>query len=653
MTGDDPEPTIYNPGSILPAGAAPSPDPLTSAPEFPVEPAPQLRGGGQSIKVGDVLNHLYEVRRQIARGGMGEVFEGANVNYSDERVAIKVILPHLAADPAVQAMFYKEARTLTRLTHPALVQYRTMAQEPQLGVFYIVTEFVDGPNLSDRLKDLNADVRQIASLTRRLAEGLAVAHSMGAIHRDISPDNILLEGGSVERAKIIDFGIAKDLDPTAATIVGDGFAGKLSYVAPEQLGEFDREIGPWTDVYSLGLTILAVARGRDVDMGGTIVDAVDKRRAGPDLSPMPDGLRPLIARMVAANPRNRMRSMDEVIQWLNDWAQAKGPTPASAPIRVSARERVGAALTAVRTALGKLRIPPLLTEPRGMAIAGGGALGLLLLVALVFSFTGGGDTGPEPAAAGGKENPPRAKVADPLAVTRSVLANGLAGVACSWLEVESVEGGGGSPVSVSLKGVSGQSTQAISQIEQMLKAAGVAGVSVNYADIAPVPASFCGPLEAFSQARGPGGHLSTPQMKFEMAPLDPSFGTSAGKLAAQAVVDLDLNGMAGEVSMVGVGEGGEMGFILSGRSKLTPPAWESQGQQKYRTLFGTTNSGWSGILLLTGKGPFDAALFNHAGGSLGPDWPQKFSATARERGWKTEMVWYKVVNDRPDAAPSK
>ena len=177
MTGDDPEPTIYNPGSILPAGAAPSPDPLTSAPEFPVEPAPQLRGGGQSIKVGDVLNHLYEVRRQIARGGMGEVFEGANVNYSDERVAIKVILPHLAADPAVQAMFYKEARTLTRLTHPALVQYRTMAQEPQLGVFYIVTEFVDGPNLSDRLKDLNADVRQIASLTRRLAEGLAVAHS--------------------------------------------------------------------------------------------------------------------------------------------------------------------------------------------------------------------------------------------------------------------------------------------------------------------------------------------------------------------------------------------------------------------------------------------------------------------------------------------
>lgn len=145
--------------------------------------------------MGDVLNHLYEVRRPIARGGMGEVFEGSNVNYSEERVAIKVILPHLAADPAVQGMFFKEARTLTRLSHPALVQYRTMAQEPQLGVFYIVTEFVDGPNLSDRLGDLNADPAQIASLMRRLAEGLAVAHSMGAIHRDISPTTSCSKAG--------------------------------------------------------------------------------------------------------------------------------------------------------------------------------------------------------------------------------------------------------------------------------------------------------------------------------------------------------------------------------------------------------------------------------------------------------------------------
>ena len=100
----------------------------------------------------------------------------------------------------------------------------------------------------------------------------------------MSPDNVILENDDIHEAKIIDFGIAKDLDASSATIVGDGFAGKLNYVAPEQLGDFGREIGPWTDVYSLGLVILAVAQGKNVDMSGSLVDAIDKRRKGPDLS---------------------------------------------------------------------------------------------------------------------------------------------------------------------------------------------------------------------------------------------------------------------------------------------------------------------------------------------------------------------------------
>ena len=221
-------------------------------------------GSPRQVQVGDVLNHLYGVRRFIDRGGMGEVFEGVNINSEDERVAIKVILPHLASDPNVLAMFRKEARTLTRLSHPALVQYRTLAQEPQLGVYYIVTEYIDGVNLSKVLGQLKPSPGEVAQLIRRLAGGLAVAHALGAIHRDMSPDNIMLEGGRLDGARIIDFGIAKDLDAGNQTIIGDGFAGKLNYVAPEQLGDFGREVGAWTDVYSLGLTILAVLNGGDV-----------------------------------------------------------------------------------------------------------------------------------------------------------------------------------------------------------------------------------------------------------------------------------------------------------------------------------------------------------------------------------------------------
>src|SRR6201999_1303784 len=95
------------------------------------------RDSAKGIRVGDVLNHIFEVKRFIARGGMGEVFEGQNIN-SDERVAIKVVLPALASNEHVIAMFQREARTLTRLQHRALVQYRVLAKEPRLGVLYIV-----------------------------------------------------------------------------------------------------------------------------------------------------------------------------------------------------------------------------------------------------------------------------------------------------------------------------------------------------------------------------------------------------------------------------------------------------------------------------------------------------------------------------------
>lgn len=654
MSGDDPEKTIYIPATGFGAGNPPGDGSLPGAsiPPAPPVAAPLPAGGAQAIKVGDVLNHLYQVHRQIARGGMGEVFEGANVNYAEERVAIKVILPHLAADPAVQGMFFKEARTLTRLNHPALVQYRTMAQEPQLGVFYIVTEFVDGPNLSDKLKDLNADAKQIASLAKRLAEGLSVAHSMGAIHRDISPDNILLEGGSVDRAKIIDFGIAKDLDPTAATIVGDGFAGKLNYVAPEQLGEHGRNIGPWTDIYSLGLTILAVARGRDVDMGGTIVDAVDKRRAGPDLSPVPDGLRPLIARMVAANPDNRIQSMDEVVRWLDDWSRGKAPAATGSASLQTAGKKVADQISGLKTALAKQKLPPFLKEPRGMAIAGGGAVALLLLVAVILSMSGGSsdDTQDTATAETAVRPPATAAPADPLAATRTVLTQGLPKVPCSWLDIEAIDGGAGAPVVASLKGVSGQSTQAIATIEQMLRAAGLGSVSVKYDDIAPVPANFCGPVEAFTQIRGGGAFsVTTPQLKFEMSPLDATFASNEGLLAAMAVIDIDLKGSTQMPAVVGIDETGAMQLLEDSLIKVTKPIREDLGNGRYRLNLPTTNSGWSGIVLINGNGPFQKKIFDRAPGTIDSSWTQQFTTAARQGGWKAEMVWYKAVNDQPDA----
>jgi serine/threonine protein kinase len=295
-------------------------------------------GPARPIEVGDVLNHMFEVKRFIKAGGMGQVFEGSNA-VTGERVAIKALLPALAADPKVTQMFQREAMTLTRLSHEALVQYRAMAKEPALGVLYIVTEYVDGVDLGEALDQVDCDSGELERLLARLAAGLAAAHRLGAIHRDISPDNIMLPGGDLRQAKIIDFGIAKDLGGALPTLVGEGFAGKLSFVAPEQLGDHDGKVGSWTDVYSLALVILSVARGEKVDMAGSFADAIRKRREVPDLSAAPASLRPLLADMLRPDPADRVQTMDEVIARL---AEARD---GAEPVQPAKRKRTAAGAT--------------------------------------------------------------------------------------------------------------------------------------------------------------------------------------------------------------------------------------------------------------------------------------------------------------------
>jgi serine/threonine-protein kinase len=635
--------TVFSPATGF-AAVPPPPPPAPSggfgsAPGsgqgFAPPPAP-ASNEPRRIQVGDVLNHIFEVRRFIGRGGMGEVFEGINVN-SEERVAIKGILPHLAADEAVIAMFRKEAKTLTRLSHPALVQYRVLAQEPQIGVFYIVTEFIEGQNLNDILREINATPADLAMLTKRLAEGLAAAHSLGAIHRDISPDNVMLEAGKLDLAKVIDFGIAKDLDASSATIVGDGFAGKLNYVAPEQLGDFDRAVGPWTDVYSLGLTMLAVARGKDVDMGGTLVDAVDKRRAGPDLSPIPEGLRPVFEKMLKANPAERVRSMGEVIQLLADpslasapGASAGGAAKTSKPAKAKAEPGAG---------LGGLAA--------NKAVLIGGGLGAVVLAGVLYAVFSGGSE--ESDTAEGPATEVAAAVGDPAATARQAIAAGLPSVPCTWLDLIDAQANGTS-VTLSFRGVAGKPAEAQGQIGKLLTAKGLQAGSIDFSDVSPINPGDCGPLEAFRQIRAPAASkLSVAQRQFEMVKLGTEFGPDAGKIAAPAVIQVNTNADTKDLSLVGMDDSGSMTKLIGARTELSPANGIEQPQPGvYRFQLNTDHKGWSGILLLSGQGPFDDALLNGTTASRGADWANRFLTQARQKGWQAEMVWYRTV----DAAPN-
>lgn len=263
---------------------------------------------------GTQLNGIYEIDERIASGGMGEVYRGHNIQ-TEQPVAIKIVLPEFARDKTILALFRKEATILSHLSHDAIVRYHVFTIDPTIARPYLAMEFVSGESLADHLKRGPLDPDSARRLIQRVAAGLAAAHEAGVVHRDLSPDNIILPDANFNKAKIIDFGIAKAATGEA-TLIGGKFAGKYNFVSPEQLGDFGGEITAQSDIYSLGLVFAAALRGEALDMGGSQVEVIEKRRRMPDLSELDPTLRPVIEAMLQANPADRPPDMHAIVGWL-------------------------------------------------------------------------------------------------------------------------------------------------------------------------------------------------------------------------------------------------------------------------------------------------------------------------------------------------
>ena len=463
-------------------------------------------------------------------------------------------------------------------------------------------------NLADVLGKEQPSAADLALLLRRLASGLRVAHQLGAIHRDISPDNVLLEAGELGRAKVIDFGIAKDLDPGSKTIVGDGFAGKLNYVAPEQLGDFGRDVGPWTDVYSLALVILAVALGKNVQMGGSLVDAVDKRRAGPDLSAVPEEIRPVLAKMLVPNPAERLRSMDEVLAELEP------------------------KIALVATDQPRSKTPLIV----------GGAVGAVALAAAAFFAFGRGP----------------AVSSDPIEGTRQTVNAALPSVGCTWLDVVKVEKVGDT-IAVALTGVAGNPKQAQDDIGRALASQKITNAQLNFDAVAPITQSGCAALDAYRQIRGTDAQrlrTTKPIWAMTVQPNDPKLTGYPGERAANVPLRIDIGDPNRDIAIIGIEPSGVIdpeflgpgsGVLgrpqLQGIARTNPEIVTDKGNNSFQMRLDVNHAGWSGILMLSGKGPFDKALIAPGLGARGPDWLNKFVTAAGEHGWQSDMVWFKTV----------
>jgi serine/threonine-protein kinase len=292
-----------------------------------------------TISPGTLLINTYRVQRLLASGGMGEVYLAQHVGLGTWH-AIKVIRPELFSNQQVLDLFRREATVLRGVRHDAIVSYDGSFRDEK-GRDYLVMEYVEGPSLHDRLAQGPLSLGDVFVLRDRLTTGLVEAHRKGAVHRDISPDNVILPEGRLEHAKLIDFGLCKLTDPTQETIVGSDFAGKYRFASPEQLGLAGGQVDARSDIYSLGLVLAAAVLGRPLDMGNSLEAVIRARKAVPPLTEVPEALRGQFAAMLQPNPADRPQTLAELIR---RWPAPKPASDTRAPGRsgAAARAAVGA-----------------------------------------------------------------------------------------------------------------------------------------------------------------------------------------------------------------------------------------------------------------------------------------------------------------------
>ncbi len=361
-------------------------------------------------RVQRLLGPGYALGERIGAGGFAEVFKVQDLRLK-RTIAVKVLRPDLGLTPGMLERFRREAEVIAALRHPNIVPIYDVGEGT--GVAFIVMPFIEGESLRARMEREGAmPPEETRRILREAASGLAAAHEAGVIHRDVKPENIMLEGRE-SRVLLMDFGIAKavggELDTpvtdegVAPTLTSTGIiVGTPQYMSPEQACG-DKTIDPRTDQYSLAVVGYRMLSGQlpfDGDSTRAVLYKQLVAEATPLLDKAPDappGLAGAIAKAMSKEPRDRFADM------LAFGAAIAAPEVATAGARAKARpsgppigERVGAVASSVRKGINVIPSPAL-AWPRIKALPGSGrtqslvALALLVLgaVGLKVALSGG------------------------------------------------------------------------------------------------------------------------------------------------------------------------------------------------------------------------------------------------------------------------
>ncbi len=287
----------------------------------------------------DYLDGKYELLDKLHEGGMGTVYKVRH-RLLDEIRVIKVMRPQHETNEGLRARFLREAQMAVKLRHPHIAQMYDFAFD-DAGRGFIVMEYVEGISLQEMLERAGApSLRLSLDLARQTLTGLGFLHRKGIVHRDISPDNIMVAWDEFGQpmVKLIDLGIAKVITSTTALTVSGTFLGKLLYASPEQFGSSPDKVDQRSDIYSFGVVLYELFTGNRPFPGTSPQELIAGHLVRPPLEfaigdpdgRVPDDLREIVFKAIAKKPEDRYASAEALDEALGRGA---GPVP-SRPGRV-------------------------------------------------------------------------------------------------------------------------------------------------------------------------------------------------------------------------------------------------------------------------------------------------------------------------------
>ncbi len=309
--------------------------------------------------VGQVFSNRYRIERELARGGMAEVYLARDESLN-RLVALKALFPEFAREPSFVERFRREAQAAANLNHPNIVGIYDWGQES--GTYFIVMEYVEGRSLRELMRSEGPiDAGQAADITAEIASALAFAHRSGVVHRDVKPGNVLITPQG--HVKVTDFGIARAGASDGLTQTGS-VMGTATYFSPEQAQGL--AVDGRSDVYSLGVVLYELACGGVPFVADSPVSVAYKHVREEPIPPsqrntdVPTGLEQIIMSALAKDPAQRYQSADDMRADLLRFR--RGRPLAAAPVTAIVAEMPTA--TVANSGMSAVSAPPTVASPR-------------------------------------------------------------------------------------------------------------------------------------------------------------------------------------------------------------------------------------------------------------------------------------------------